>query len=500
MRGSDLLEAVRSFPADLRAGIAFDWAWLRRTTRSRATAACGDARVAAAGALVVCGAVAEVVAAPLSPATSLAGFVPETVAATTDPVGAPGSTLPGREGAEDSARLLTSSVGLPLAGDDWRIHLGHLAGTARDHCPPHRLEVSWTRPVGDFELGGHVEPLGPPPTMRTTRVNGIVTCRGSQYAYLGFEAAFEAGRWWLTPVPALVHEDDEELLPGEEDQVGATPLAADGAATGAGLPDASSWRDLAIEPLAPHVPQMTCDPTAKPGVLGFRDILLTTYPFTRNLGIGRMCDAPGASEHKEGRAFDWGVRVDVPAERAAADEVISWLLASDAAGNPYAIARRTGLMYVIWDGRIWSAERATEGWRSYVGVSEHRDHVHFSFSWAGARGETSFWTGDQRKRLRDNAPDLPLVLVPPPVIGVPVLPGLPLPPAAPAPQGPEAQAGEPPPSTTTTTARPAPAPSTSTSTTSTSTTTTAPRAAPVTSPPLPLVGDGGSTGLSTFGG
>ncbi len=50
-------------------------------------------------------------------------------------------------------------------------------------------------------------------------------------------------------------------------------------------------------------------------------------------------------------------------------------------------------MYIIWDKKIWGAYSASQGWRPYVGASEHTDHIHFSFSWAGAMAHTSWWTG-----------------------------------------------------------------------------------------------------------
>jgi hypothetical protein len=28
-----------------------------------------------------------------------------------------------------------------------------------------------------------------------------------------------------------------------------------------------------------------------------------------------------------------------------------------------------------------------------VGTNPHTDHIHFSFSWAGARKQTSYWDG-----------------------------------------------------------------------------------------------------------
>ncbi len=150
--------------------------------------------------------------------------------------------------------------------------------------------------------------------------------------------------------------------------------------------------DAAIDAYAASVPQTTCDTTPKPGVIGFREMVLRTYPTTRDSGIGRDCAAEGDSEHKEGRAWDWGVNANNAADRARADEFLSWLLATDRHGNKHANARRLGVMYVIWNGRIWGSYRAAEGWRTYTGASPHTDHVHVSFSWAGARKQTTWWT------------------------------------------------------------------------------------------------------------
>ncbi len=55
------------------------------------------------------------------------------------------------------------------------------------------------------------------------------------------------------------------------------------------------------------------------------------------------------------------------------------------------MARRLGVMYVIYNRKIWSGWSG--GWENYSGYSPHTDHVHISLSWNGARGHTSFWTG-----------------------------------------------------------------------------------------------------------
>jgi hypothetical protein len=132
-------------------------------------------------------------------------------------------------------------------------------------------------------------------------------------------------------------------------------------------------------------------------VLKFKQLVLATYPGTGTLGIVAACGTDGTvSEHYEGRAWDWQVSAANPTQKAEADAFLTWLTATDKYGNKYAMARRLGVMYVIWNARIWGIYRASEGWRSYScsGTTGcHKDHVHFSFSWAGALAKTSYWSG-----------------------------------------------------------------------------------------------------------
>lgn len=110
-----------------------------------------------------------------------------------------------------------------------------------------------------------------------------------------------------------------------------------------------------------------------------------------------------SSEHHEGRAVDWVVSVRTAQGRSQARAVLTWLLATDGQQNRYAVARRLGMMYLIWDNKIWSASRPDQGWRPYSDCAQrpqrsadsrcHRNHIHISLSWEGARGVTSYWTG-----------------------------------------------------------------------------------------------------------
>jgi hypothetical protein len=461
------------------------------STRLRALSGGADALVARVRphlSKVVAGLLAVGLACVDPAAATVAAPAPRLIGSVTPPPSGTflGSHEPGRAGVESSALALANATGgLPAGGHGltaWLQASGALVGA--DRCPPSALEVSWVPPVGDHRVGGYVAPLGPPPDEHTTRVNGVVVCRTSDYAFLGFEALWDGARWRLSAVPSLAADEEAPLLEGEAEAEGAAPAVAGATDPGDGppaLPQSADWDGAALETPAIYVPQTTCDPTAKPGVLGFRDLLLTAFPGSRNLGIGRVCEAEGVSEHKEGRAFDWGVAAANPGERAAAETVLAWLLSPDGHGEPFAMARRLGLMYVIWDGQIWSAFRAADGWRPYVGVSEHRDHIHFSFDWPGALGQTSFWRGGSA-HAGSVMPDLPLAPVTRPAPALPfgalppgvVLPPIPLPPGLVAPSSSSAE--EPPPSTTTTstttTTTTAPPPSTTTTTSPPQTTTT----------------------------
>jgi hypothetical protein len=149
----------------------------------------------------------------------------------------------------------------------------------------------------------------------------------------------------------------------------------------------------AIEALSPYQGQRLCDPVARAGTMGFRQLVLAAYPGTGDSGITRSCTVAGASEHKEGRAWDWRVSTANPEHDRQVADLTAWLLAPDQHGNTAAMARRLGIMYMIWDSKVWKSYQADRGWQRYTGGSPHTDHVHFSLSWAGAYGRTSYWTG-----------------------------------------------------------------------------------------------------------
>lgn len=81
------------------------------------------------------------------------------------------------------------------------------------------------------------------------------------------------------------------------------------------------------------------------------------------------------SAHYEGRAVDYFFRpVGDEQQRARGWALANWLVAN---------AARLEVAVVIFDDRIWSAQRSAEGWRPYSNpdggtdpISRHLDHVH----------------------------------------------------------------------------------------------------------------------------
>jgi hypothetical protein len=177
-----------------------------------------------------------------------------------------------------------------------------------------------------------------------------------------------------------------------------TALGAVLLGAGAGSASASPPRPrfgARIDPYAAYDGQDTCDPTPKPGTVDLKDMLLRAYPGTEDWGIARDCSSGGVSEHKEGRAFDWGVP-DRSDELCARDFIV-WLFKADKWGNQHAMARRLGIMYIIHNGKMWRSYNPNVGFQprdcdpnaSFDDC--HVDHVHFSLSWDGANRKTTWW-------------------------------------------------------------------------------------------------------------
>jgi len=166
---------------------------------------------------------------------------------------------------------------------------------------------------------------------------------------------------------------------------------------------ASATETPPIEDYSPYVPQTTCSPSTKPGTKVFAAWLVRRHGGGTGT-IGRSCAIGGTSEHKEGRAFDWVLDARSTADRVRARAFLDQAFATDAAGNTHSLARRMGIMYVIWNDRMWSSYSQFQV-RDYLSSSckdvqhcsrtlRHRDHMHISLSRRGGRGLTS-WYADR---------------------------------------------------------------------------------------------------------
>lgn len=180
----------------------------------------------------------------------------------------------------------------------------------------------------------------------------------------------------------------------------ASPASADDAGGPAARTVTSSAPYLMpLEDYASYDPQTRCRQKPKPGIL-----LLADWLVARGGGYGpisRSCAGSSTSEHKESRAFDWLLDADVPTDAALAAAFLDEAFAPDDTGAPAALARRMGIMYVIWDDRIYAAydqfqPRAylSSGCRAKRRCSDtlrHRDHVHVSLTRQAAKGLLSWY-------------------------------------------------------------------------------------------------------------
>jgi hypothetical protein len=156
-----------------------------------------------------------------------------------------------------------------------------------------------------------------------------------------------------------------------------------------------------IEDYASYQGQTVCHPKPRKGTVVLGEYLVATYGGGGG-ATGRACGG-GASEHKDGRAIDWTMDATKKADRQTVKQFLKDIFATDEGGNEHALARRMGIMYVIWNDHMYSAwdhfaidDYLSSGCTSKAKCSKtlrHRDHVHISLSVPGAKGKTSWYDG-----------------------------------------------------------------------------------------------------------
>ncbi len=187
-----------------------------------------------------------------------------------------------------------------------------------------------------------------------------------------------------------------------------------------------------VEPYAGYEPQTQCSPPAKPGTTVLGRWIVATH--RGGFGpISRSCAGGSVSEHKEGRAFDWRLSARSAADRARAARFLQQVLATGPSGEPAELARRMGIMYAIWNDRMYPAYNGFRA-KPYVSSScrgkplrrcsrtlRHRDHMHISLTRAGGLGRTSWYIGRVPGTVAPAPPPVPPI-VPPTVPPAPVTP------------------------------------------------------------------------------
>lgn len=155
-------------------------------------------------------------------------------------------------------------------------------------------------------------------------------------------------------------------------------------------PETPSFRK-AIEGYSGYEGNTECNPVNTPGAVKLAKLIRRTYGSDESIGIARNA-CYTTSEHNDGRALDWMVDATTRAGKTKANAFLDWLLATDENGNRHAMARRLGVMYIIFNRRIWRAY-GDPGWGAYSGTNPHTDHIHISLGYDGSTGRSSFWTG-----------------------------------------------------------------------------------------------------------
>ena len=172
----------------------------------------------------------------------------------------------------------------------------------------------------------------------------------------------------------------------------------------AGPASASPAYDGPVEDYASYQPQQKCRDTARPGTQELAEWIDAEYGGGAALASIRACDSGGVSEHKAGRAIDWSVDAEDDDQRREVRRFLDMVFSTDGEENTHAVARRMGIMYVIWNDRMWASydrfdreDYLNAGCTSVEKCSvtlRHRDHVHISLSRRGARGDTSWYERD----------------------------------------------------------------------------------------------------------
>jgi hypothetical protein len=132
-----------------------------------------------------------------------------------------------------------------------------------------------------------------------------------------------------------------------------------------GVVHAAAYDDVP-EDYASYQPQTTCRKAARPGTVALAAWLNVRFDGGTATPSVRPCNSGGTSEHKDGRAIDWTMDAGDKHDRLEVAAFLERVFATDGGYNDHALARRMGIMYVIWNDRMYASydEFAREDYRS----------------------------------------------------------------------------------------------------------------------------------------
>ena len=116
-------------------------------------------------------------------------------------------------------------------------------------------------------------------------------------------------------------------------------------------PAAAQSRDRGLRVVRPLV---ACHEKARPGTDYLAHWMVRRYDGGFG-GTGRDCKRKATSEHQNGRAFDWTLDASRAADRKRAKAFMARIFETDGHGNTDAWARRMGVMYIIWNDKMYAA-------------------------------------------------------------------------------------------------------------------------------------------------
>lgn len=160
--------------------------------------------------------------------------------------------------------------------------------------------------------------------------------------------------------------------------------------TGGGQPPQPVPDRFRYDDPGPWIGAKGCSGGYTAGANAVKAWLQRKFRFTSSIG-GYSCrpntaDTSQTSLHGEGRALDWFANAGVPAQRKSVDRFVRRV-----SKRGFRLGRAMGIQELIFNDRIWTASRHTEGFREYTGPNPHTDHIHIGLNRPGAAKRTSFY-------------------------------------------------------------------------------------------------------------